>query len=66
MSDTIARGGQTADIGRGRLATFVRWNGDDAELICGTFLGLTPNGWSIDVGGKTIEVLRDEWDWCLE
>ena len=65
VAPELSRGGQTVDIGRGRRAEFVRWVGATAEIIVGTFTGLTPDGWKVVTDSGEVELTRDEWNWCL-
>lgn len=59
---------QAIDIGRGKVAEFVRWtssrDGWQPELVTGTFVNVTANGWRIIEGDRVLVLNSDEWDWC--
>jgi hypothetical protein len=64
------RGGQTVDIGRGKVAEFVRWvpsaEAWAPQTISGTFVRLSGNGWIVLVDGAEVYLDRETWDWCAE
>jgi hypothetical protein len=65
---SVPKGGQTVDIGRGRVAQFVHWHltrdGWVPEIVEGTFLRLVKAGWVIrDAKGDELVLERDTWEW---
>lgn len=61
-----AGGGRSSYIKIGTRAEFVRWTGEQPELLAGIFLGLTGTGWRLKTDdGRIVDLGHGDWEWCL-